>query len=533
MLKILLRKQMGEIFRSYYYDAKKSKARSKAATAAYMVLFVLLLVLVLGGMFTLLSLFLCGAMLAAKMQWLYFAIMGLLAILLGVFGSVFNTYAGLYLAKDNDQLLSLPIPVRDIIASRLLSVYLMGLMYSGVVLLPAIVVYWVLSPFSLAALLAPLWFLVLISVFVLTLSCLLGFVVAKISLRLKNKSFITVLVSLLFFGAYYFFYFKAQTLIEQLLANLAAYGGAIQGKAYPVYLIGKAGEGNLPAVLAVSAVVLALFALTWRLLARSFIKIATTPGSAAKRAVKGGVAQGQKTVNGALFGKEVQRFTSSANYMLNCGLGILFCPVGGVMFLLKGKDLVTVLQMALGLRASAVPVLLAGVICLLSVMNNMAAPSISLEGKTLWQLQSLPVRPWQVLRAKLLLQLTFTAIPVLFCLLCTLAAYRYTPLQFVLTALAVLLFVLLTALFDLFLGLKMPNLTWTNETTPIKQSASVALALLAGFAYPVLVLAGYFLLSGFIGGTLYLGLAALLSFALCLPLFGWLKRRGGAVFAAL
>ena len=73
MLKILLRKQMGEIFRSYYYNAKKNKARSKAATAAYIVLFVLLMVLVLGGMFTLLSLFLCGAMLAAKMQWLYLA----------------------------------------------------------------------------------------------------------------------------------------------------------------------------------------------------------------------------------------------------------------------------------------------------------------------------------------------------------------------------------------------------------------------------------------------------------------------------
>ena len=51
--------------------------------------------------------------------------------------------------------------------------------------------------------------------------------------------------------------------------------------------------------------------------------------------------------------------------------------------------------------------------------------------------------------------------------------------------------------------------------------------------YPVLVLAGYFLLSGFIGGTVYLGLVALLNLALSLPLFCWLKRRGGAVFAAL
>ena len=49
--------------------------------------------------------------------WLYFAIMGLITICMGVVGSVFNTYASLYLAKDNDQLLSMPIPSRRIILS--------------------------------------------------------------------------------------------------------------------------------------------------------------------------------------------------------------------------------------------------------------------------------------------------------------------------------------------------------------------------------------------------------------------------------
>ena len=46
------------------------------------------------------------------------------------------------------------------------------------------------------------------SLVVFVLSCLLGWVVAKISLRLKYKSFVTVLISLAFIGAYYFFYFN-------------------------------------------------------------------------------------------------------------------------------------------------------------------------------------------------------------------------------------------------------------------------------------------------------------------------------------
>ena len=53
MVKLLLKKQLSEIFRSYFYDAKKNKARSKAATIAYMVMFALLMVVVLGGIFTL------------------------------------------------------------------------------------------------------------------------------------------------------------------------------------------------------------------------------------------------------------------------------------------------------------------------------------------------------------------------------------------------------------------------------------------------------------------------------------------------
>ena len=39
-------------------------------------------------------------------------------------------------------------------------------------------------------------FLLLISLFVMAISCLLGWVVAKVSLKLKNKSFVTVVLSL-------------------------------------------------------------------------------------------------------------------------------------------------------------------------------------------------------------------------------------------------------------------------------------------------------------------------------------------------
>ena len=155
-----------------------------------------------------------------NMKWLYFLIMGMIAIALGTFGSVFNTYSGLYLSKDNDLLLSMPIPIRGILTIRLASVYLMGLMYSAIVMLPAVIVYWIEVEATPLTIVGPVLLILLISLLVLILSCVLGWCVAKISLKLKNKSFITVILSLCFFALYYFVYFKAQDLIQNLLHGI-------------------------------------------------------------------------------------------------------------------------------------------------------------------------------------------------------------------------------------------------------------------------------------------------------------------------
>ena len=532
MLKVLLKKQLTEIFRSYVYDAKTNTARSKAATAAYLLLFAVIMLGVLGGMFTLLSLSLCGAMAAAGVDWLYFALIGLLSVFLGVFGSVFNTYSSLYLSKDNDLLLSMPIPVHTLMVSRLLSVYLMGLMYAGVVIVPAVVVYWCTVSASAGTVIGCLLLILLISVFVLTLSCALGWVVAKISLKLKHKSFIIVLLSLAFIGGYYFFYFKAQTLIQELIANAALYGGQIKGAAYPIYLFGRVGVGDGVAMLLVSAVVLALFWVMWWLISRSFLKIATSSGHAERRAYRE-TAVRQKGIFSALLGKEFRRFAASPNYMLNCGLGTLLLPVGGIALLLKGQPIIEAVQELFGEQTGGLAVFLCAGVCLLASMNDMTAPSVSLEGKSLWLLQSLPITPWQILCAKLTLQLTLTGIPALFCIVCAAVVAHFTPVQALMAALLVLSYVLCLALFGLLLGLKMPNLNWTNEVTPIKQSACVMLALFGGFAYAALVAVGFMLVGRWSGYAGYMVVCIAVTLLLSAGMLFWLKQKGCRLFAAL
>ncbi len=532
MLKVLLKKQLAEVFRSYFYDAKKNRMRSKAAIAGWIIFFIVIMVGVLGGMFTFLSFSLCGGLNMVGMGWLYFLLMGMIAIVLGAFGSVFNTYSGLYLAKDNDLLLSMPIPVRTIISARLMNVYLMGTMYAATVLLPTVIVYWIVAGFTAARFLCGILFILIVTLIVLLLSCLLGWVVAKISLKLKNKSFITVLISLVFIGAYYFFYFKANDFIRTLLLNAETYGTKIKGAAYGLYLFGRVGEGDWLAAAICSAVSAILAAMVWKILSRSFLRIATASGNVAKvRYTEKNVKE--KSPFSALLGKEFARFTSSANYMLNCGLGILLIPAGGVLFLLKGREIFEAIEGVFSARPGSAAVLFCAMLFMMASMIDTAAPSVSLEGRSIWIPQSLPVSPASVLRAKMSVQLILTAIPMLFASVCVALTVNGPALLKVLICILSLAFSVFAAAFNTVIGLKMPLLNWTDETAPIKQSGAVTIALFGGWGFSILFGGLYLLIGHKIGAVAYMLIFTVLFSVVALIQTRWLGKKGAAVFSAL
>ena len=533
MLKLLLKKQLLEIFQIYFYDAKKNKARSKTSTAMYFVWFILLVFGLLGGIFTFLAVKLCTPLLTAGIDWMYFAVMGLIAVLLGAFGSVFNTYAGLYLPKDNDLLLSMPIPVSTLVGARLFGVYLMGLLYSVVVILPAIIVYWVIAGVTLPVVLGGLLMTLLISVFVLIISCVLGWLVAKISQKLKHKSLITVLVSLAVIGIYYFAYFKAQSLIQNLLANATVYGARIKGAAYPVYLFGCIGIGDVTASVIVSAAVAVLFFLMWVLLSRSFLQITTSTGKVVHREYRKTHSR-QRSIDTALLGREFSRFTASPNYMLNCGLGTFLMLLCAIAMLWKGSELFEMLDAMFAETEGSVLLLLCVVFCGLVSMNFMTAPSVSLEGKSLWLLQSLPVEPWRIFKAKIRMQLLLTGLPLLLCVGCTEAVYSIYWLQILMILLFGGSYMLLMAQVGLFLGIKMPTLTWTNEIMPIKQGGAVIITLLCGFVYMILLFAGFMLLPGWrLGFCRYMICFVGANLFLSGWIYLWLRKKGTTRFSAL
>ncbi len=534
----LLKKQMMEVFSWFYQSRKTGERRSKVSLVGYALLY-LFLFGYLAVIFYFAATALCAPLVEVGMGWLYFAIMGLLALLFGVFGSVFNTYSSLYKAKDNDLLLAMPIPPVQILTVRLSGVYAMGLMYQLLVMIPTLIVWFQTAPIGPAGVVCSLLIPFALSVLALVFSALLGWVVALVSERLKRKNLVVVLVSLAVFALYYYFCGNIYSIAQTILANPQEFGGTVRGVLYPLYHMGLAAEGNLLSMVLFTAIVAALFALAFWALSHNFLKIVTSNRGEGKtkyreeQASLRPVDAAVRSVNAALLHKELRRFLGSAAYMLNCGLGAVFMLVAAAALVWKGGMVRELLQTVFAGYQETAFLASAAVVCLLAAMNDLTAPSVSLEGSTLWLSQSLPVSGRQALMAKLKLHLLLTWIPAAVLTAAVEWVIRPSMGFAVLIPVAVALFVLVMAQFGLLLGVKRPNLHWTSEVVPIKQSLPVMLTLFGGWALIGVLIAAYALLSGILPPVAYLGLVTALLLALSAALHRWLTTKGAARFEGL
>lgn len=540
MLKVLIKKQLMELFNMYFVDRKTGKARSKNKMIMYFCMFAAIIIYI-GVIFysiaSTLANFLCTE---GGMPWLYYAVMGILSVGLGVFGSVFNTYSGLYHAKDNELLLSMPIPTKYIIASRLAGTYLMSLIYDGCVFVPAYIARIQSGNLPVRAMgyVFPLINVFTLGFVVMAITCVLGWIISTISAKLKNKNIFTVLLSLAFFGGYYYVWFNVmnQENMIKLAESAGSIGNAIKSKFYIFYALGDASEGGILSMIIFTVFAVVLLAAVCFAMSKNFIKIATSEKGESKGKAKAKEIK-VNTVKKTLLMKEYGRFFSSANYMLNAGMGFIFMIAFVVAVVWKGDALMGALSQN-ELIGNALPVYITLIVCMLICSCDLAAPSISLEGKSIWILQSMPVDPIQVLSAKAMLQFSFATLPAVIVVIVASAFLKIGVVDAVLMCLMAVAFSLFAAEMGVMLNLKSPNLEWTSELIPIKQGVPVFVSMIGGMALCALLGVGYTGLSYVLPNAshlieIYLGIMAVLSAFLAVIIKRWINTKGAKIFATL
>ena len=504
MFKALLKKQLLELNSNFFQNNKTGTRRSKKSSIMF-ILFFAVVCFYLGFVFFEMANGLCSPLFEANLGWFYFALMFTTAIMLGVVGSVFNTYNSVYQAKDNNLLFSMPIPNKYILLARTLGVYIMGLFYCSLVTIPTIIAYCICGKATVLGVVFSILTALVVSFIVLILSLTLGYLVAKITSKMKNKTIFVVVLSVIFMLLYIYLVSVSNEFISSIITNGADVANKVKIFAFPLYAIGQACVGDILCLLGVIIATALIMLLVYYLLWKSFFSLSVRHSNQTTTSRKTKLVQ--QNISLSLIKKEGKRLFSSATYLLNSAIGALLSVVAVVvLFIQRG----TISYFSSLLDRGTISLLVLAVALIFGSMNTVSASSISIEGKSFWIAKSLPIKPIKILHAKLNLHLLMTLPFTLLASICTCVVFNLPLFNALIVCIVGGVAVVGFALLGLLANLKHPNLNWVNEIAVVKQGLPVFVGMFGSWLFLGILVGLYFACTTIMTATTYLYIASAL-----------------------
>lgn len=416
------------------------------------------------------------------------------ASLLILIFSFFKAGSTLFAMKGYEMLVSLPVSRAAIIISRFTCMYLTNLLVELLIMLPGMVVYgYVVRPsvgfyviFIVGSMFLPL--------FPLTVSSILGAMITAASSRSRHKSLVETILMLAVviavLGGSLFLSDKGTQFTEESFRNLAEILSAQIGRIYPLSVwFHDALSGNLKAFALLIAVPTVVFVVFVAVLQKYFHTICTAIHAvSAKNNYKLTRLQRSSHVT-ALWRKELKRYFSSSIYVTNTlvgyvmavivAAGIFFVGIGQMVEMLGIPDVEIVILRCLPY----------GLSCLLC-MTSITACSISMEGNTFWQIQTLPVTAKEVYDSKILANLSVAAPFYLAAVIFLGLAVKPMGLSLIWLLVIPICYMLFSCVVGITVNLTFPVLKWENEVRVVKQSASMLVSMLIGMLSTIFPLVG-------------------------------------------
>ncbi len=434
----------------------------------------------LGYISVLYSILLAGALRQVGQLPALLGLMTAAASLLILIFSVFETKGVLFGFGDYDTVMSWPAPVSAVAASRVTSMYAYNLVYAALLLLPAGVIYGIYA--SAAWWFYPLYFALMLFVPALpTLAgAAVGTLVTLLTAGMKKSSVFSAAFQMVFLLAIMVGSMRLNSGLAAIVEHAAELQRAV-GSYPPAQWLMSAATGApggfTGALLLIGSCVAAMLLFAW-LLGKGFVRLNSRLSAVPRgRAYHVGQMRRSGRVR-ALYGMEWRRYAGSTLYLTNTMFSYVLLFLAALFIgVFRPEAVMQALHAPAfsGVRR-ALPLMLSG----LTVMGATTASAVSIEGKRLWIVKSLPVPARDWLLAKLLVSLTPAAPVLLVCAVLLGTGLNAGAAEYFRLFFTPLCFALFAGVAGLWLNLKLPKLDWKSETEVVKQSAAVMIQVFAG-----------------------------------------------------
>lgn len=423
-----------------------------------------------------------------------------LSALAGVIFTFLKANGTLFGLADFDLVMSLPVPRRTVVASRVTALYASATLMGAIASVPLWAVYLVFASFSPWAVVCAVLSVLLAPAIPTALATFLAFGVSALASRFRHANLVYIVISLIAFTAimvvvYGYSFSAGEGDAEQLAGGLAAISGLLSLGWPPASWMGSAVvEGSVLGLGAFTATSIAIPALALEIMQRNYLAInAALTARVRARALTTGELRARTERAGspfkALVLKEYRTLLGIPSYAFNCLFGYLFMLVIAVALSVIGLKEILLSGAVDGVEIGAaeydavsglVVNLLPWFFVFCAIMCPSAACSISIEGKSSWICATAPLPQRVILGAKL--------------------ASNAVPVAATIAARALVLFasgqvdalgaacVLVTGFGGFFLmvniglssDVRKPNFSWTTPNDVVKRGFPIMIVVLGG-----------------------------------------------------
>lgn len=427
-----------------------------------------------------------------------------LSALTGVIFTFLKANGTLFGLTDFDLVMSLPVPRRTVVASRVTALYASATLMGAITSVPLWAVYLVFTSFSPWAVVCAGLSVLLAPAIPTALATFLAFGVSALASRFRHANLVYIVISLIAFTAImvvlYGYSFSAgasegDAAAEQLAGGLAAISGLLNLGWPPASWMGSAVvEGSVLGLGAFTAASIAVPALALEIMQRNYLAInAALTARVRARALTTGELRARTERAGtpfkALVLKEYRTLLGIPSYAFNCLFGYLFMLVIAVALSVIGLKEILLSGAVDGVEIGAAEYdaiagfavnLLPWFFVFCAIMCPSAACSISIEGKSSWICATAPLPQRVILGAKLASNAVPVAATIAVSALVLFASGQVDALGAAC--------VLITGFGGFFLmvniglssDVRKPNFSWTTPNDVVKRGFPIMIVVLGG-----------------------------------------------------
>lgn len=518
---------------TYSKNSKKRNSKKKSSLAGPILLGILMLFLAFIYSY---SIGVASKLTEYKYTAIYFGtgIGAVFALLM----TITKAYTCLFKAKDFDLLVSMPIPTKTILLSKLLCLSIFSYASFAVFFVPAVIVWNILYGFNALICFYGLIMLIFTPMAIITVCSVLSYLVNRALAKFKYQQAVKSVFSIIFFVVYIAAVFglsfisgsstgDAENDTEAAIALCKNLSNVFSKVFYPTNFYLDA-VNNKPLFFVIFLVAsIAIFALFVWYVGKHFVSANLASKQNYTNKNYKYVEQKMNSPFKALVKKELKTLFSSLTYLINSIVGPLMSVIITVALCTTFKN---INDPDLASFNSLLPVILVLTSCYSLGLVPSTACSINFEGKRLWILKSAPIKTEDILKAKLM---TFMIITTPVIIINGVVMNILIEMNVIIRILVFVIPFILTMFYGLeglLVNTKSYRLNWNTEAEAIKQGTNTLWSLLVSLILTTILLIPTIILAMFFGSVIGLLFLVVVSAAITIVFYIITMRNGKALF---